>query len=260
VEWNVEQHFRPADMMVLCPYHHDQVTRHAMPEAEQRRHKANPCNIKRGYAEGTLKVWQDYCAANFGSIMVVGEGPFLSIGKEPLLSLYLGEKNLEISLSLFSETNELLAEIDHNEWISGDPLPWDIEADWQTLVLRERARKISLSLNAKRPPMDIQGEFWRFGKRFIIDTRGIRLFAHPNPSSASSLEGFALVGATLDIGVRDTTITLGPSAPDGGAPAIIPISRRNPRETLWKAGNLWRKKKDEQRRLVESSRCTERET
>jgi hypothetical protein len=254
VEWSADQHFRPDDMMALCPLHHDQATKGAMPEAEQRRYKATPHNIRAGHARRLLEVKQDYCAALFGSVTVVGAGPFLSIGRHPLLGFDLGDRNLEISLRLFSETDELLVEIDHNEWVSGDPLPWDIEADWQKLLLRERARRISLSLDAKRVPMKVEGEFWRFGKRFIINQHGIWLAAHPNPRLASSIGDLALIGATLDIGVQDPTISIGPSAPDLGPPTTL--SWPNPRERLWKARDLWRKK-EEQRRLAESSRLTQ---
>jgi hypothetical protein len=169
VEWADDQHFRPEDMMVLCPLHHDQVTKGAMPEAEQRHLKADPHNIRRGLAKGLLAVKQNYCAANFGSVTVVGEGTFLRINEEDILGFTVLDDNLTISLRLFSEADEPLLEIDKNEWISGDPLPWDIEADWQTLIIRQRARQISLSLNAKAIPLDLAAEFWRMGKRVRLD-------------------------------------------------------------------------------------------
>jgi hypothetical protein len=34
-----DQHFRPEDMMVLCPTHHNQATKGAMPVGEQREFK-----------------------------------------------------------------------------------------------------------------------------------------------------------------------------------------------------------------------------
>jgi hypothetical protein len=91
----------------------------------------------------------------------------MRIHGEEILSLSLGTKNLEISLKLFSESNELLVQIDKNEWITGDPLPWDIEANWQTLALRERAHKISISLDAKNPP-----ENW--GTVLVLQQKGFR--------------------------------------------------------------------------------------
>jgi hypothetical protein len=129
IEWADDHHFRAEDMMVLCPLHHDQATKGAMPEAEQRRLKAGPVNIRAGRAKGLLAVRQDYCAASFGPVIVLGEGTFLEIDGENILGFHMGEGNLEVSLRLFSPGDELLLEIDRNEWISGDPLPWDIEAD-----------------------------------------------------------------------------------------------------------------------------------
>src|SRR5438876_516481 len=62
VPWRAEHHARPEDMMVLCPNHHDQATKGAMPEDEQRRYKSSPHNIERGYVDGLLTVNQRYCA------------------------------------------------------------------------------------------------------------------------------------------------------------------------------------------------------
>jgi hypothetical protein len=60
----VDNHYRPEDMMVLCPNHHVKATKGAMPEAEQRALKANPWNIRHQMAKGPLAVHQDYCAVS----------------------------------------------------------------------------------------------------------------------------------------------------------------------------------------------------
>jgi hypothetical protein len=234
IEWAEDQHFRLEDMMALCPLHHDQATKGAMPETEQLRLKANPHNIQRGLAKGLLAIRQDYCAANFGSVTVVGEGPFLRIDGEDILGFYVGDGNLEISLRLFSETDELLLEIDRNEWISGDPLPWDIEAGWQILTLRERARHISLSLNAKEVPLELRAELWRGGKRVGLDNNGISIGAIPAKGGMSEL---ALVGMVLD--VHTDKWSFGPN--EGIDAGAMIVSWPNRRERLWKARDAWRK-------------------
>src|ERR1700681_1547453 len=94
VEWSVDKHFRSEDMMVLCPTHHHQATAGAMPESEQRALKARPFNIENGFVKGKLQVRQDYCAADFGSVTVVGEGWFLSIDGEDLLGFHIRDGNL----------------------------------------------------------------------------------------------------------------------------------------------------------------------
>ena len=117
VEWSVEQHFRADDLMVLCPNHHDQASKGAMPESEQRQFKAKPHNIVAGLAKGFMAVRQDYCAADIGSVTVVGDGTFFQVGEEDIIGFNLDEGRLEISLRLYSEADELLLHIDKNEGI-----------------------------------------------------------------------------------------------------------------------------------------------
>jgi len=231
VGWADEHHFRPEDMMVLCPTHHDQTTKGAMPEAEQRQFKAHARNIERGLANGLLEVKQDYCAADFGSVTVVGEGTFLEIDGEPIIGFNLGDHNLEISLRLFGEHDNLLLEIDRNEWVSGDPLPWDIEADWKTLTIRERARKIAISVNGKAIPLEIRGELRRSGKLVQIKNEGIYL-SHMK----SGIRELALVGVRLSI--NTATMDVGPQP---GNPHAALVSWPNRRERLWKAKDAWKK-------------------
>lgn len=199
-----------------------------MPEVEQRRLKANPLNILQQRVRGLLAVRQDYCAANFGSVTWVGEGTVLQIDGEDILGFNLGEGNLEISLRLFSQTDELLLEIDRNEWVSGDPLPSDIEADWQNLKLRERARQISLSLNAKEIPLEIRAQFWRNGKYLRCDRDGIMV----GPGNIG-LKELALVGTTISIDTARVSFGYGT---DG-----VIVSWHNRRERLWKAKDAWMK-------------------
>ena len=171
IEWSVDQHFRTEDMMVLCPLHHDKASKGAMPEAEQRRWKAKPWNVTKGRVKGLLAVHQEYCAANFGTITWVGEGTCLRIDGQDILGFTLGEGNLEISLRLFNQAEELLLEIDRNEWISGDPLPWDIEADWQRITLRQKARDIAISIDAREVPLSILSQILAKWKMDILYQR-----------------------------------------------------------------------------------------
>ena len=235
VEWKVEKHFRLEDMMVLCPIHHDQASKGAMPEAEQREAKASPHNVRRGLADGLLKVRQDYCAMHIGSLTLVGEGPFIRIDGEDLLSLYLGEKRLEISLQLYDENDNLLLLIERNEWIAGDPLPWDLEADWQLLILRERHRKISLSLNAKLIPMQVTADLWRSGKLIKLDANGIQISGVL--ARGVHLAEMALIGAQLEISTKTLSI--------GSSKGAVILTWPNRRERLWRARDAWRRLKAE---------------
>jgi hypothetical protein len=230
IKWADEQHFRPEDMMVLCPLHHDQVTKGAMSENEQRQHKCEPVNIRKHRVKGLLELRQNYCAASFGSVIIVSEGPFLQINGESILSLDLGEGNLEVSIRLFSSADEPLLEIVRNEWTSGDPLPWDIEANWQTLTLRERAQKITLSLNGREIPLEVRGELWRGGRFYRIDRD--RIHVGGTPSMKMSIANMALVGSGVSIEGEEMKVV-----PGGGTI----ISHREPRERLRIAKEAWRR-------------------
>ena len=234
IEWSEDHHFRPDDMMVLCPLHHDQATKGAMPEIEQREFKKNPLNVRNNRVRGRLAIKQDYCAADMGSITIVGSGTFLKMSGEEIIGLTLGpDKNIELSIKLYSKNDELLAEINNNEWISGDPLPWDIESDWQTLKLRERTRNISISIDARTVPMRIQADLWRKGENFKADKIGIFI----NSRSSVSLQNMALVGCTIDVDRTKDILSIGQQT---GISGLI-INWPNKRERLWKAKEAWNK-------------------
>lgn len=234
VEWTDEHHFRAADMMALCPNHHDQATKRAMPEREQREFKSNPYNIVHGRANGVMEVRQEYCAADFGSVTVVGDGTFLRIGGEEIIGFRLENGKLEFSLRLYGESDDLLLHINRNEWVSGDSLPWDIEADWQMLTLRERARQIAISINAKSVPLQVTGEFYRLGKRVVINRNGIQVGGR----SGCGISEVALVGASLEIDLDQTGFFLRSHPTNQNA---YLISYPNRRERLWKAKEVWKK-------------------
>jgi hypothetical protein len=236
VEWKEDQHYRAEDMMVLCPLHHDQATKGALPEARQREFKAQPENIRRGRAKGLLAINQDYCAAELGSVTVVGEGPFLKIRDKELLSFYVGNENLEISARLYGASGELLVEIDRNEWVSGNPLPWDIEADWQRLTLRERIRNVNLMIDARKIPMEVRGEFWEGEGHFVITPREIRMGIAGEPPTRMGVAELALVGFVLQIDPDKRVVNMSPNREN----ALL-ISWPNRRERLYRARDAWRR-------------------
>jgi hypothetical protein len=230
VRWADDQHFRPEDMMVLCPNHHGMATKAAMPEDVQRKYKSSPKNILDKRARGKLEVYQKYCAIKIGTMTLVNEGPFLRIDKNDLLACYLSDGKLEISLKLYNENDELLVEIERNEWVSGDPLPWDIEGEYQRLKIREKAGKISLSLDVTTTPAELRAQFWYHGEYITCDPLQIRV--GPNPTKLS-FANFALVGGPISIDQGAVSV--------GKEPDAVLISWPSERERLWKAKDAWEK-------------------
>lgn len=230
VEWSDEQHNRLSDMMVLCPTHHDQASKGAFPKVEQRAAKVSPFNIERGRAGGLLAVKQSYPAIDLGSVTVVNEGSIFEIDGEQMLGMEIQDGSLLVSLLLRSQSGEQLCLVDQNEWLSGDPMAWDIEADWQRLTIRERAESINLSLNVKSIPASLTGEFWGNGDRIKVTNDRIILGSRKNFSYI--LKDLALVGTSLKLHKSGAVLDA------GGGGALISWSDR--RERLWKAAEKWR--------------------
>jgi len=193
--------------MLLCPNHHHEATVKAMLEDEQKFYKSNPYNIKRGFVEGILKVSQKTPAVTIGSTLFVGDGSLISVDDENLISLQIVDGRLELSVKLYDKNDDLIAEIRGNEWISGDPLPWDLEAKFQWLRVRRKLRDISLEVDVRRVPINIRADIWRKKQNFQINPKEI-LFN--GVVKQVSIMGGCLVGAYLNADTSKQKYTINP--------------------------------------------------
>jgi len=162
----------PQDIMILCPICHHEATV-AMTEEEQRFYKLHPFNIERGYVEGKLKVNQKLPVVVVGTNQFVGEGDFILVDQESLLSLKVNSGRLELSVQLYDSNDQLLAYIENNEWISEDPMPWDLESSFQQLKIRHKLRNIALEIDVRRFPIEIRADLWRKGQNFQLNPHQI---------------------------------------------------------------------------------------
>ena len=233
VEYAVRPHFDPADMMVLCPNHHREATVGAMQEPEQRRYKAQPANRKRGYVSGLLKVNQTICSVRVGSVELIYPGVKFSVDDDQLMALSIGpDQNIQVSLTAYDQGGTLSCLIENNEWISGDPAPWDVEAGYHTLRISNKLRDIALSIDARRYPIAVQAKLWKHGTAIRISEQGVTI---RTKSQNLGFSNIALFGASLEMDSRTGSVTLG-VAP--GLPHLTLISARTPRERLWQAQAL----------------------
>lgn len=206
IPWHVEHHFRIEDMMCLCPNHHDEVTKGAMTESEQRAYKAAPHNVRKGYASGLLKVNQGVPVIDFHNCIFIGEGDVLSVDEEALISMRVENSAILLTLSLFDKSDKLKACIIDNEWLSGNSHVWDIEAGYQKLMIRHKKRDIGLEINAKVEPMTIKGVFWKKGQKVTFDERGAFIDGVVTNVSISNL---TFIGNKLGIDTRKNEFTIG---------------------------------------------------
>jgi hypothetical protein len=201
-----DPHYRPEDMMILCPNHHDQATQAVMNESTQRGHKARPHNIRQGHAGGLLTVEQARPEINIGgSVGMIGAGNLLEVDHEMLLGLTLAEKGaLLLNIGLYDRDDTLIAELHENEWTTDDPLPWDIDFGYRNLTIRSAPREIALSIDARQAPVEIRADLWRHGKTIKLGPQGIR-FGEGGGFSELTLDGF-----TISINSKDDNVILGP--------------------------------------------------
>ena len=143
-------------------------------EEEQRQSKANPVNIQRGYAEGLLRITEPAVAVHVATNDFVGPGFKLVVDNQPLLALDRASAGrLHLSLDLCDQDDNLLLGIVNNEWIAGDPLPWDIEFGVRWLTIRRHRGDVALRLDARATPVTLQGDFWRKGQHFSLGPTGL---------------------------------------------------------------------------------------
>jgi hypothetical protein len=203
----VEDSQNPKDIMLLCPDDHREATAGAMLEDEQRLHKANPINIKKGFVEGLLKINQTSPVVTIGSNQFVGDGNFILIDGENLLSIEVNEGRIELSMRLYDQKDNLVAEVKRNEWISGDPFPWDLESKFQWLRIRRKLRDIALEIDVRKYPIDVRAEMWRHGQKFELNPDQI-LFN--GVVTHVSLSNICFVAAQLGIDTSKKTFTMSP--------------------------------------------------
>lgn len=218
--------------MILCPNAHDEATDGAFTESEQRRFKANPHNVERGYAGGFLKINQPYCAVSMGNTLLVGEGALVTIDGHKLLELNIGDaRELQVSVDLYGEDGAILAVIDRNEWMSGSSQAWDIESGHWTLIIRQRRGQVSLRLNAKSEPALLRARLWYNGS--IVDLRPAGIFI--NNAGLRTISNVGLVDQSIECNTMTGQVQLVPYNGQG-----VLIGEPDPIRRLIRAINKWR--------------------
>jgi len=160
--------------MVLCPNCHDMATNGALTVAEQRRFKARPHNVRKGYAAGFLKLPSSCPALNLGGTVFVNDGTVLAFRDRPVLSVGTNEDGgLEVSVLLEDEAGRTLALIEKNEWITGDPNIWDLQAGYKWMKLRQKKGKIVLEIDGGQWPIMVRAHLWGEGRQIFVGPNGL---------------------------------------------------------------------------------------
>jgi hypothetical protein len=166
VAWEVEEHFRPEDMMALCPYCHSIATAGAMPVRQQRSYKANPFNVKHGNSSGTLCVNTTQAMIKLASNFFMAKSPFIEIDGEEMLSLIVSDEGaIALSCKIYDQNDDLILELKENEWITGIDTPWDVQYKFNYIKVRSKPRHILLEIDARsdEEPVKMRANMYRHG-------------------------------------------------------------------------------------------------
>lgn len=210
----MDQHFRVADMIVLCPGCHDMATRGAFAEAEEREMQTSPCNLDRGYASGLLVMHQRFAAIRCGRGLLVGDGLTISIDDAQLLSIEVSaDRRLELSIDLCTPEGEQVALIHRNEWLSGDAAQWDIVAEYRKLKLWSAKYRITLEVDATRVPVSVRADLRHHDHSVLLRPSGIFWGRGARPQTF--IKDIGLVGISLAVDTQAETMRMIPYEGEG---------------------------------------------
>lgn len=201
----------PAWMMALCPNHHHEATVGALSFEAQLEAKGKPYNAVRGFVDGLLKITRSELAVEVGTNYLVGAGLKLLVDDEPLLAI-TSDRNghLALSASLYDEDDNLILLLDKNEWVSGDPLPWDIEFAHNVISVRRKHGDIFLDIDARKWPVAVRGHLHRKGQRLQFDASSLRIDGVLKDIQFKSL---GLVAMHITVDTSERVIRFGPYFP-----------------------------------------------
>ncbi|HVN43678.1 MAG TPA: SEC-C metal-binding domain-containing protein [Steroidobacteraceae bacterium] len=165
--------------------------------------KQRPYNAVRGYANGQLWTPSKVIAVAAGTNLFVGAGFKFVVDDEQLLELRRDSAGrLLLTVSLRDADDRVLLSMVDNEWVTGDPLPWDFEYGYNVVKLRRAQRRVALEIDARATPVQITGELWRKGQQFGVSGPNLTF---DGVSRMLAFRGIAFVGSSLTADTRTGT-------------------------------------------------------
>ena len=115
---------------------------------------------------------------------------------------------LLFSIKLYGQNNAFLARIENNEWVAGDPLPWDIESSFQRLTIRNKKRDIAVSVNLHSTPAQLKGSLWKNGQK--VELAPDKILVDGVVIKNVQFMGLCFVGLNLELNTRQKTFNIVP--------------------------------------------------
>lgn len=158
IPYSEEEHFRPEDMVALCPNCHAQIG--SQGRDRQYRLKETPRNVLRGEFRGSLNFDQRHLLFKIGNIWYENTPIILQFRDIPLISCRVESDQVLISLRLFNSAGRLVFQISDNEVVFRMGSLWDYEHSLRVVTVRSEARDIALKLDFRTSEAAIEGKLW----------------------------------------------------------------------------------------------------
>lgn len=173
IPWEEEEHFRPEDMMVLCPTHHRIVS--AWPREKQYHHKKDPCNKSQGFFAGQMYNFSEQMAYKIGETIFIDTIGVIKVHDEQLLSFHHENGQILIDATIYNKKNDLVLKIERNEWKNGNDRIWDFIQTPTHLKVRSKAHHIVLEVDMRNIPFSFRGRFWKNGTYIELGPRELKI-------------------------------------------------------------------------------------
>lgn len=161
IPWAQDNHFRPEDMMVLCPNDHHACTVGAIPEQAQRKAKLRPKNVIDGLARGPLYVTADNLTVDFAGGTITNVPNLLRVGGVNMLSCTRSQEGVvQVSAIVQNSLGKVVARIVNNEWSVPLADVWDFEAHERHATIRHGPGDIGLAVDCRKDRVQISGKWF----------------------------------------------------------------------------------------------------
>lgn len=163
-----EAHFRPEDMMALCPNDHDLCTKGVISQQEQRESKRRPRNIADNLLRGILYVNSNDLRIELAGGLAINT-PNLIVYREDIH--ILGAKRstdgrVLVSAIIQDRAGEVVAKLIENQWFALPDQIWDFECGADVATLRSAPREIAFKVDCRDNLVRLQGN-WFLGQTRI---------------------------------------------------------------------------------------------
>jgi len=183
-EWAEVKEHKAENLTLLCIEHHRMFHSGLLPKNKIFKANESPYNLKEGISRPDKLYYEGKsCSFQIGKFFFVthytGEPTIsipLMVDGIPLIGFVMDEGNLLLTLNLFDKLNNLILKIDNN-YLYYSISPWDIEIEKNTLIIRERKRKLLIQIEYN-PPGSVKitrGKFLCNGVEILINEEQVHV-------------------------------------------------------------------------------------